>query len=98
MVPIALLANALRVLFLVLVAYHLGDEAAAGILHAVAGVIVFVIAFAVLLGVDKVFKARGARPQTPDGEAQPSRPASHPPTPRASRPVPWGAALLLFGT
>ncbi len=98
MVPIALLANALRVLFLVLVAYHLGDEAAAGILHAVAGMIVFVIAFAVLLGVDKVFKARGARHETQDVEAQPSRPSSHLPTPRASRLVPWCAALLMLGT
>ena len=61
MVPIAIVANVLRVLFLVLVAYHLGDDAAQGILHTVAGMLVFVCAFALLLGVDRLFQHENAK-------------------------------------
>ena len=60
MVPIAIFANVVRVLFLVLIAYHMGDEAAQGILHSVAGMLVFVTAFAVLLGVDRFFRREKA--------------------------------------
>jgi EpsI family protein len=60
MVPIAILANVVRVTFLVLVAYHLGDEAAQGILHSVAGMLVFVTAFALLLGVDRFIRREKA--------------------------------------
>ena len=64
MVPIAIMANVVRVLFLVLLAYHFGDEAAQGILHSIAGMLVFLIAFGLLLGVDRFFrraKAKNAR-------------------------------------
>ncbi len=60
MVPIAIFANVVRVLFLVLVAYHLGDDAAQGVLHAIAGMLVFITAFALLLGVDRFFRRGNA--------------------------------------
>ena len=44
MLPIAFIANVLRVLVLVLVTYDLGDEAGQGFLHGLAGMILFVIA------------------------------------------------------
>jgi exosortase B len=81
--PIAILANMVRVTFLVLVAYHLGDDAAQGVLHSVAGMLVFVSAFAMLMGVDRLIGAKGiaARRNEPSlrepetearGNAQPS--------------------------
>jgi exosortase B len=57
-VPIAIAANVLRVLVLVLVAYHLGDEAAQGAVHTLAGLLVFVTAFALLIGLDSLVGGR----------------------------------------
>ena len=71
MVPIAILANVARVLFLVLVAYHLGDDAAQGVLHTIAGMLVFITAFALLLGVDRFFRRANAT-----NEREPAPPAA----------------------
>ncbi len=57
-VPIAIAANVLRVLVLVLVAYHLGDDAAQGAVHTLAGLLVFVTAFAMLIGLDSLVGGR----------------------------------------
>jgi len=51
-VPIAITANILRVILLVLITVHFGDEAAAGFLHGFAGMVVFVCALLLLLQVD----------------------------------------------
>lgn len=51
-VPIAVAANIVRVLVLVLVTYHFGEEAAKGMLHDFAGMLVFVVAFGLLLAFD----------------------------------------------
>lgn len=53
-VPIAVLANVLRVLALVLVTVHMGPEAAQGWIHGALGMMVFVVAFAMMVGVDRI--------------------------------------------
>ena len=51
-VPVAVLANFVRVLILVLVTYHFGDAAAQGFLHNFAGVTMFGVAVLGIFGVD----------------------------------------------
>ena len=52
--PIAVIANVLRVLALVLITYHYGDEAGQSFLHDFAGVALFASALAMLFGLDAV--------------------------------------------
>jgi exosortase len=44
--PIAFLANMVRVIALVLITYHLGDEAGQGFLHGAAGMVLMLVALA----------------------------------------------------
>lgn len=69
--PIAIAANVVRVLALVLVAYHFGDDAAQGFLHGFAGMLVFVTAFVLLIGVDKVIPARAVTPAQAGAQLDP---------------------------
>jgi exosortase B len=90
--PIAVIANIFRVMTLVLVTYHFSPEVAMGWVHDVAGMAVFVVAFAMILGVDAVCKkARGTRHEAQESNLA-GRRASFP-APRASGLVP---ALLAF--
>ena len=57
-VPVAVAANVLRVLVLVLVAYHFSDDMAQGAVHTLAGLLVFVTAFAMLMGLDSLVGGR----------------------------------------
>jgi len=50
--PIAFAANVVRVMVLVLVTYHLGDEAGQGFLHGFAGIMLFVIGLLFLFVLD----------------------------------------------
>lgn len=50
--PIAFAANILRVTILVLVTYHLGDQAGQGFVHGAAGMLLFVAALLMLFGLD----------------------------------------------
>ncbi len=50
--PIAFIANVIRVIILVLVTYHFGDEAGQGFLHGFAGIILFAAALALLFTLD----------------------------------------------
>ena len=50
--PIAFAANIVRVMVLVLVTYHLGDEAGQGFLHGFAGILLFVIGLLFLFVLD----------------------------------------------
>lgn len=59
--PIAFGANVLRVIFLVLVTYHFGDEAGQGFLHGFAGMVLFLLALTMLFAVDRVLGAIGHR-------------------------------------
>ena len=52
--PIAFFANIARVIALVLVTYHLGDEAGQGFLHGFAGIVLVLIALAALIVLDSV--------------------------------------------
>ena len=52
--PIAFVANIVRVLILVLITYHLGDEAGQGFLHGTAGIVLLLVALAILLAFDSI--------------------------------------------
>lgn len=57
--PIAFLANIVRVVVLVLVTYYLGDEAGQGFLHEFSGMVLFVIALMGLFGFDALLRFAG---------------------------------------
>jgi len=63
LLPIALCANIVRVMFLVLVTYHYGDAAGQGFLHGFSGMMLFIIALILLLLLDAIL-ARVIKPQT----------------------------------
>jgi exosortase B len=50
--PIAFIANIVRVIILVLVTYHFGDEAGQGFLHGAAGIFLMLVALALLFCLD----------------------------------------------
>lgn len=54
MLPVALFANAVRVIALLLLTYHGGDEMGQGILHEAAGLFIFLVALSTLVGLDRV--------------------------------------------
>lgn len=54
LVPTAFIANIVRVMILVLVTYHFGDEAGQGFVHGFAGMVLFMVALVLMLGLDKV--------------------------------------------
>lgn len=54
LVPTAFVANIVRVMILVLVTYHFGDEAGQGFVHGFAGMVLFLVALMLMLGLDKV--------------------------------------------
>lgn len=54
LVPIAFCANIVRVMILVLVTYHFGDEAGQGFVHGFAGMVLFLVALAMMLVTDKI--------------------------------------------
>ena len=53
LIPVAFAANVIRVIVLVLVTYHFGDEAGQGFVHGVAGLVLFVVATLLMIGVDR---------------------------------------------
>lgn len=53
-IPIAFVANIVRVMVLILVTYHLGDEAGQGFLHGFAGIMLFVIGLLFLFLLDGI--------------------------------------------
>lgn len=54
LIPIAFAANIVRVMILVLVTYHFGDEAGQGFVHGFAGMVLFMVALVLMLVTDKV--------------------------------------------
>jgi len=52
--PIAFAANIVRVMVLILVTYHMGDEAGQGFLHGFAGIMLFVIGLLFLFALDGI--------------------------------------------
>jgi exosortase B len=57
-IPISFIANVTRVIVLVLVTYHLGDEAGQGFMHGFAGIVLFAVALTLTYGVDRLLAAR----------------------------------------
>jgi exosortase B len=68
-VPISFTANVIRVLVLTLVTYHLGDAAGQGFLHQFAGLVLFLSALLLILGVDGALQVMGARRTAGAGKA-----------------------------
>jgi exosortase B len=58
-VPIAFLANVIRVMVLILVTYHFGDEAGQGFVHGAAGIVLFVAALLGLFTLDSLLGMAG---------------------------------------
>ncbi len=63
--PIAFAANIVRVMALVLITYHFGDEAGQGFLHGAAGIVLMIVALLILFLLDAVL-ARIVRPDQQD--------------------------------
>jgi exosortase/archaeosortase family protein len=53
-VPISFIANVIRVIILVLVTYHFGDEAGQGFVHTFAGMVLFLVGLTMMLATDSV--------------------------------------------
>lgn len=54
LVPIAFAANIVRVMILVLITFHFGDEAGQGFVHGFAGMVLFLVALGMMLVMDRV--------------------------------------------
>lgn len=59
--PIAFLANLVRVLLLMLITFHMGDEAGQGFLHGATGILLLLVALAGLIGLDAALARMTAR-------------------------------------
>ena len=55
-VPISFTANVFRVIVLTLITYHFGDEAGQGFLHGFAGMVLFLTALLLVMGVDSLLQ------------------------------------------
>lgn len=55
-VPISFIANVIRVITLTLVTYYFGDEAGQGFMHGFAGMVLFLSALILIIGVDNLLK------------------------------------------
>lgn len=70
--PIAFVANIIRVIVLVLVTYHLGDEAGQGFLHGTAGMVLMIAALLFFFALDKLLETvlpqEPKKPQDPPAE------------------------------
>lgn len=60
--PIAFIANVVRVLVLILITYHFGDEAGQGYLHGSAGIVLLIVSLLALFTLDSVL-ARVIKPR-----------------------------------
>lgn len=53
-IPIAFMANVIRVMILILVTFHFGDEAGQGFVHGFAGMVLFIAGLMLMLATDKL--------------------------------------------
>jgi exosortase B len=60
-VPISFTANVFRVMVLALITYHFGDEAGQGFLHGFAGMVLFLTALLLIMGVDSLLQLADKR-------------------------------------
>lgn len=54
LIPVSFCANVVRVIILILITYHFGDEAGQGFVHGFAGMVLFIVALLLMLVVDKI--------------------------------------------
>lgn len=71
--PIAFIANIFRVMFLVLITYHFGDEAGQGFLHGAAGMVLMVIALLSFFALDSLLALFLGRSALDEVKLQPPR-------------------------
>lgn len=96
-VPIAVAANILRVLALVLVTVHVGAESAQGFLHEALGLSVFVVALLMLIGLDRLgTKHSPASHASPRPSGLPRRHAEERGA-GAGKAAPWIVAAGMLG-
>lgn len=76
--PIAFIANIVRVSVLILITYHFGDEAGQGFLHGAAGLVLMLVALSALIALDGAL-ARVISPARDDRLAPPEAGAAHAP-------------------
>jgi len=76
--PIAFTANIVRVMVLVLITYHLGDEAGQGFLHGTAGIVLMLVALACFFALDallaRILRRNAAKPVKPVKPSEPPAP------------------------
>jgi exosortase B len=60
-VPISFASNVVRVIVLSLITYHLGDAAGQGFLHGFSGMVLFLTALTLIIGVDSLLRLLAAR-------------------------------------
>jgi exosortase/archaeosortase family protein len=68
--PIAFIANMVRVIALVLITYHFGDEAGQGFLHGAAGMVLMLVALAFFFALDALLARLLPSRAAPPGGAQ----------------------------
>jgi exosortase B len=68
-VPIAFIANAIRVASLVLITYHFGDEVGQGFMHGFAGIVLFLSALVLIIATDGLLRL----PAFANGSSKPER-------------------------
>jgi len=76
-VPISFIANVLRVIILVLITYYFGDAAGQSYLHGFAGIVLFVSALLIIMGVDSLIQrwvGKTVRTEVKDKAAKPALP------------------------
>lgn len=71
--PIAFAANIVRVMVLILVTYHMGDEAGQGFLHGAAGIVLLIVALLFLFLLDAIL-AKVISPRPKGNEVRPAGP------------------------
>jgi len=65
-IPISFIANVIRVTVLTLITYHFGDEAGQGFLHGFAGMVLFLSALLLIIGVDSLARVVFVREKQTD--------------------------------
>jgi EpsI family protein len=90
-VPIAVVANVVRIFLLCVVGYFWGSEVAAGKFHDVSGILIYVVAFLMFFALEAYL-----RRVAPQAETAPPAPAPPAPAPRKRRsPLRYFAAALV---
>ncbi|MBP0596908.1 exosortase B [Herbaspirillum sp. LeCh32-8] len=70
-VPISFTANTVRVVVLALITYYMGDAAGQGFLHGFAGMLLFLVALGLIIGLDSVLRLIAVRYARWRGMAEP---------------------------